>query len=299
MSALLQEWPDLSGHIDWIRGILVPLDGSPHATVALPVAKALAEMAGAALHIVHVGDYPVPPRERLQQLGVMSEYFEGAVLDQAAGEPAQTIARLAAERPGSVVVMCTHTGVEKPHRALGSVAEAVLCNAAVPVVLVQPERGQTAWRIRRILFPHDGTPNANAALIPANDLAQGAHAELMVLHVSGAFVARSAAQPGTLTAPRYIDQPQHEWPAWAHEFLARISGLAQRPTAPKLRLFLLAGDPANKIVSFTQEHELDLVVLTSYGHWDPGRAETLKMVIRYCGSPVLVLPSSWAPSPAA
>ncbi len=292
MSALPREWPEVPG-LQWIRGVLVPLDGTPHATVALPVAKSLAELAGAPLHVVHVGDYPVPPRERLRQLGVKSEYFEGAVLDQVTGEPAETIARLAAERPGSLVVMCTHTGIKKPHRALGSVAEAVLSNARVPVVMVQPERGQAAWRIRRILLPHDGTPGANATLAPASDLAQGAHAELMVLHVSGANVAR--ARPGTMTAPRYVDQPQHEWPAWAHEFLARICGLAQATSALKLRLFLLAGDPAEKIVSFTQEHELDLVVLSRHEQWDPGKAETLKMVIRYCGSPVLVLPAPWLP----
>ena len=38
-----------------MKTVLVPLDGSTHATAALPVARVLAELEGASLRILHVG----------------------------------------------------------------------------------------------------------------------------------------------------------------------------------------------------------------------------------------------------
>ena len=50
-------------------------------------------------------------------------------------------------------------------------------------------------------------------------------AELLVVHVTD--VRAAPAEPGSLTTPRYVDQPQHEWPAWASEFIAPSSGVSR------------------------------------------------------------------------
>ena len=49
--------------------ILVPLDGSKQALAALPVAKVLGEIEGAALHIMHVGEHEPAGEELRSRIG--------------------------------------------------------------------------------------------------------------------------------------------------------------------------------------------------------------------------------------
>lgn len=270
------------------RIIIVPLDGTPHAAVALPVAKTLAELERAVLHVIHIREPILPPREVLQVLKLTPDQLRGTVVDQATGSPAASIVRLARERHSLLIVMCTHTGMEKPRGKLGSVAEGVLREAPCPVVLVHPERGLFPWSLRRILLPHDGTPATAIAIGPAADLARLSGAELEVLHVA-APGARKPIEVGTFAAPRYLDQPQHEWPAWSREFLHRLSVLGHPPPEVKLRLFLATGEPGSAIVHFAAEHNTDLVVLGWHGKWEPERAATLKGVIKESPCPVLIV----------
>lgn len=292
MSALAWDWTRFPEEVHQITSILVPLDGSVHAMVAMPIARVLAELESAPLHVVHVGDRPITPRDWIEQLGIDARYLDGAVVDQVTGDPAGAILRLASGQAGSLIVMCTHTGSEKPHGAIGRVAEAVLSGSPVPMILVQPERGQANWKIRRVLLPHDGTPSGCAALAPASGLAQRSGAELLVVHVGAGPEPHPPREAGTLTAPLYIDQPQHEWAAWAHEFLQRMRGLGHTSARLKLRLFVMAGEPGPEIVRFAREHQVDLVVLARHGDNVYGRAETLTAVVQDAGSPVLVLPAS-------
>ncbi len=268
--------------------ILVPLDGSSRATVALPVARAFAELEGATLHIVHIGEATVPPSAVLEKLGLTPEQLRGCVLDQATGPPAARIVRLAGERGNVLIVLSTHTATDKPRGALGRVAEEVLCKAPCPVVLVQPERGVEPWLLRKILLPHDGTPTTAAAVSPAADLAIQAGAELLVLHVAEPG-ARRPTEPGTLVTPRYVDQPQHEWSSWAREFLERLAALGPCPAAVRLRLLLGTGEPGVEIVRAAEEHDCDLIVLGWHGQLAAEHASTLKTVIREAGFPLFAL----------
>lgn len=268
--------------------VVVPIDGSVHALVALPVARGLAEVLGATLHVVHVAERILPPRELLPRLGVTPEQLRGSVIHQATGRPAEGIILLARELNSVLIVMCTHTGVEEPVGELGPIALEVVGYAPCPVVLVRPERGLRSWALRRILLPHDGTPTTAAAIGPAADLAHRANAELLVLHVAAPGAPRPA-EPGTFAAPRYLDQPQHEWPAWTREFLARMMSLGHPPEAVKMRLFLASGDPGAEIVRFAEARNADLIVLGWRGHLEAERAATIKAVVRDTPCPVMIL----------
>ncbi len=268
--------------------IVVPIDGSVHALVALPVAKGLAEILGATLHVVHVAERILPPRELLPRLGLTPEQLRGSVIDQAAGRPAEGIVRLARHLHSVLIVMCTHTGVEEPVGELGPIAREVIRDAPCPVVLVRPERGLRSWALQRVLLPHDGTPTTAAAIGPAADLAHRAKAELLVLHVAAPGAPRPAEQ-GTFAAPRYLDQPQHEWPAWTREFLARMRSLGHPPEAVKMRLSLASGDPGAEIVRFAEARNADLIVLGWRGHLEAERAATIKAVVQDAPCPVLIL----------
>jgi nucleotide-binding universal stress UspA family protein len=142
------------------------------------------------------------------------------------------------------------------------------------------------------VLPHDGTPATAAALAPAADLAQRAGAELHVVHIA---TTAASASPGTLKAPRYLDQPQHEWGAWAREFLERMSALGGG-TSLRLHLSLSAGEPGEEITRFAREHHADLIVVASSGHWEPARAAALRAVIERSATPMLVVRTGAQPA---
>ncbi len=270
------------------RTIIVPLDGSVHALAALPVARRLAEQEGATLHLVHVQCQMLSPRDLISQLGLASEHLRDSVLNQLTGTPALSIVHEALELQSMLIVMSTRTGLAEPHSGLGPVAEEVVRTAPCPVVLVSPRRGMHPWILRQILLPHDGTPTMAEAILPASDLAARSGAELWVLHVA-APQSETAVEPGTLGAPRYLDQPQHEWPAWTSEFLGRLYALGHPPESMSLHLSLAKGEPSDEIVRFASERGSDLIVLAWRGHFEAERAATVKAVIQAAPCPVFIL----------
>ena len=293
------------------RTVLVPLDGSPQALCVLPVAARVAASEGATLHIVHVGERTAPAREVLEKLGVSDAAIRGAVLDQAAGDPAGEVVRLAQAQRDALIVLSTHTSTEKARGQLGSTTAAVLRHFGCPVLLVPPEHesrrdarraqdeagGSGPGRLRRILFPEDGTPATATAMDSAAELARRVGAEVVVLHVAETGSPPSA-EPGTLTTP-YLDQPQHEWPAWASEFIARMAALGHTPDQVRFRLAVATGDPGQAIVDFAHRYDIDLIVLACIREWGSGHAHTAQAVILRSNVPILLTAAKRALAEAA
>lgn len=144
------------------RRIVVPLDGSKLAEVALPQAIDLARLTGTPIHVLRVVDF-----RRLEQYGpypLALEYAADPVLADehklaleyvrevrsrldGIGLYANTEVReghvgreiVAALKPGDVVVMASHGRGGLSRWLLGSVAEDVIRHAAVPVLLVKAD----------------------------------------------------------------------------------------------------------------------------------------------------------------
>jgi nucleotide-binding universal stress UspA family protein len=267
--------------------IFVPLDGTPHSTVALPVARTLAKLLGGTIHLLHIAARRLPHDALLEDLGLSRKDLRGTVLEMATGSPAEAIVRAAGDAKDAIIVLCMHTGLEKAYGDLGHVTWEVLCAAPVPIFLVQPERGHRPWVIDMVLLPHDGTPTTAAGFAPSVDLTLRAGAELIVLYVAEPG-SEQPEEPGTLTVPRYVDQPHHEWPAWASEFLNRTRYVGELPHGLRLRLQLVSGDPGTEIVRYAREHGTDLIIIAWHGHPEPKRAETLKSVVQRAPCPVAV-----------
>ena len=143
------------------RRIIVPLDGSELAEQALPQAEGLARLTGAPLHLVRVID-----PAGLEPLGTVvlhtdalamqllleeeriaaREYLERIKQDMRDREPKVTVEYrqgpaaqelLAITQPGDLLVMATHGRGGLARWFLGSVAEAVVRRASVPVLLIR------------------------------------------------------------------------------------------------------------------------------------------------------------------
>jgi nucleotide-binding universal stress UspA family protein len=273
--------------------IFVPLDGSVHAQAALSVARALAPLVDATLHLIHIGEPALPPRELLCKLGLATDDVWGAVVEQAGGDAAASIVRLARGPVCAYIVMCPHTGQQQSTGDLGGVARDVLHKASCPIVLVPPAQDQRPWQLRSIVLPHDGTPTTTAAIGPALELARRADAELLVLHVAAAGAA-PPMEPGAITTPRYQDQAHHEWPTWAQEFLQRACCVNPPEEMRGVRLALAVGDPAAEIIHSARDHHADLIVLGWHGDLESDYPLVAKAVIRKMACPLLMLRANQA-----
>jgi nucleotide-binding universal stress UspA family protein len=146
-----------------IRTILVPIDFSPNADVAMAWAIDLAGRYGASLTVAHVAQpvaWPASPDgmmftpadalattrrelgESLDRTRVSIEASgikaESALLD---GIPAAEIAGLARRTGVDLIVMGTHGRTGIKHALLGSVSEKVLRTAPCPVLTVRMREG--------------------------------------------------------------------------------------------------------------------------------------------------------------
>ena len=268
------------------KTVLVPLDGSVHATAAIPVARGFAELLHATVAVLHVSDDALTPGALVQRMKLSGEDVPGLIIEHRPGAAAAAIVKVAGERHAAIIVMCPQIRTDLRWRALGSVAAAVLRAAPCPVVLVPPARGRKRWTLHQLLVPHDGTPTSAATIGPATDLALKAAAELVVLHVVTPG-AETPTEPGTLVSPRYVDQPQHEWPAWVEEFLARLCAVGGARGGTEIRLAMAQGEAGAAIVDFARES--DLIVLGWRGALEPGRARTMQRVICDTTCPMIVL----------
>lgn len=267
--------------------VLTPLDGTPHALVAVPVARELATVLGAEAHALYVGGPPVPPHELPRHVALGADQLAGFVLSQLIGDPAARLLEVAAARRAAAIVTSSHTGMSRPRGAFGPLVARIAPIAPCPIVLVRYDRGLIPWRLQEILLPYDGTPSTAAALAPAADLARRSGAKLYVLYVAEPHAA-GPEERGSITPPRYVDQPQHEWPAWAGEFLERLTCMSGLDLG-SLRLLVARGSPGFEIVRLAREHGIDLIVVAWKGRMEPNRAPTAKEILLHSPAPILVL----------
>ncbi len=261
--------------------VFLLLDGSRTSAAAMPVAHALAQASGVALHVVHAGDRPEPPLELLQKLGLSGRALGHVVVDELIGEPIAAILEHVGATPGAVIVQTVCGEKRAATGRAGHVTRAVLSAAPCPVILVRPGTVASGWSMRRVLLPHDGSAQTAAALTPAVELAQRAQAELLVLHV-----ATLAGEPG-LPVPCYLDQPQHEWPEWSREFMERMDLFCLLPQQLRPRLFLSHGDPGAEILRFAAERRVDLIGLGWSGALVGTHGEVVKELLDRAPCPVL------------
>lgn len=272
--------------------VLVAVDGSPAAATALPLARAVAAQLGARTGLLHVTRDPFPPGDREERLFLDQDQPSGEDLRVILNaDPAAAILRAAEAPEVALVVLTTHGRTVEPGRDLGRVATAVVAGTSRPVLLVRPEAAQDGHRpegLRLLLVPVDGTLTTARALHPATALAGRLAASIDLLYVAAPDAA-DAREPGSIGVPRYIDQPQHEWPHWASEAIDLIAQASRCPEHVPVRMYLALGDPAAEITRFAREHDEDAIVLVRQSRLEPGRAAVLREVLDAAPCAVLIV----------
>jgi nucleotide-binding universal stress UspA family protein len=186
------------GSNDMFKRILVPLDGSPQAEQAIPLAARLARTTGGTILLVQVvdtlttfGAYSVGAMVFLQELLEKDLIKAASYLAEVAtsnelkniktriavfsGQVGPQIIETAQQQEIDVIVLCSHGYTGLKRWALGSVAQKVARESSIPVLLVRAQnlmRKEKMAHSLRTLVALDGSCFAEAALLPTAQLVE-------------------------------------------------------------------------------------------------------------------------------
>lgn len=295
--------------------ILVPLDGSSFSEHALPhaVAAARARQAELILALVHVRHSPVATdrtmRQALEAWEASHRAQESHYLQQLAnrlgeeggvpvrarlldGEIVPALEREVRERSIDLVVMTTHGRAGLERAWLGSVADGLLRQLGVPVLLIRPleeaapEPGDT--RFRHAVIGLDGSERAERSLEPALALVEpGAQITLL----------RIVSPPSAVTSPylphaaRISHEEMQARQSEAEAYLADVETRVRPRAGVVESIATLDYHPARAILNHAAASGADLLALSTHGRGPVSRllmGSVTDKVVRAAGVPVLV-----------
>jgi nucleotide-binding universal stress UspA family protein len=272
-----------------MRTILIPFETSAKAGLAVEYASAIARATRGRLIL-----YSVIPDEALRyhaesQLARAAEHIEQSGIGvttriEHRAEVATAIIDTALADGADLIAMATSAWSDLDRWLRGSVADEVLRQAEMPVLIVPAQASQTvlgttqgigttrqraltlgpAWpspgeQQLRILVTLDGSDLAAQALGPARALAGAMKAELLLLRV---------VEPPAL---RPSGGDEGGMPAWAHEPLGEAEQYLETVAATipssegSVRTLAIVGDPPAAIAEAARTHGAHLIAMATRG----------------------------------
>lgn len=265
---------------------LVPLDGSHLAESALPAAAHLVDTLHLKVTLLHIIEKKAPqqihhdrhltqPEEAYRYLEQMAaQYFPVGinVSVHVHSSPIGDVAKSIVEHVGELgvadlVVMCTHGNSGLYDFMFGSIAQQVVAQQKVAVLLVPPasQGDGISLSCGRFLVPLDGDPDHEQSLKAAVTMAKGCGASLHLLlavptygKLSGTRAATGILMPGAtaamldLNAEAALDYLRERQQALETEGI-HVSGEVSR------------GDPPMEIARAANEIDAEMVVLGTHG----------------------------------
>jgi nucleotide-binding universal stress UspA family protein len=286
------------------RSLLVPLDGSSFAEQALPVAIEIAQAAQASVRLVLVHKtLPRGTKARLASLKAERSYLHHVATrgQEITGTRLSAVTLTGSVVPAlrdhihragvDLVVMTTHGRGVLERAWLGSVADALIRAADVPILLVRPaEKAPAVARLEvtRLLVPLDGSPLSEEILPPAAAMARLLGAELSLVQLvtpidlPGEFPPTVSSYDENLTA--LIEQQAKE----------HLDNLADTLRSDGLVVSTSSGvtsSAAAGILDLARDPAIGMIALATHGRGGLRRAllgSVADKVIRGSDRPVLI-----------
>lgn len=277
------------------RLIVVPLDGTRFAEHAVPAAIALAAAGGGRLLLAHVDVAPLPldePRAISLDAALTSEGYEAAIVDYMndvvnrvsasasvvaewtilTGDVPQAVERLAVDSGADLVAMASHDRSALGRLVAGSVAQRVVLESGLPVLLVRKSDEQLRMErdadpaaasdpisgppavFRHVLIPLDGAPLAEAVLQPASRLARATGARITLLSVANP--AEGERGPPDVARRGYLEEVAR--PLRAARIVVDVAVLEGR-------------DVAKAILRAVTDLSADVIAMATHGRGGPSR----------------------------
>lgn len=296
--------------------ILVPLDGSPLGERALRYALPIAEQHGARLMLLGVLEPPVPltsgggvpVRDASLDRALQEEqrkYVDGvakrlrkrtsvtveSVLRE--GKVVPTIAHYAREAQVQLIVMCTHGRGGFERLWLGSVADGLLRQLPVPILLVRGTRTLPKGDVGIPAFPRivvalDGSPRAEAAVDATLALLGQGPATLTLVNV---------VHPTAVIASHSV--PSRAEAEMCAEYLEPLAA-RHRSAHCEIEVATAAhASVARAVIDLATRHEASLIAIATQGRGGVERfviGSVADKLIRTAPTPVLVVPSAAEPA---
>ncbi len=276
-----------------MQSILTPVDGSRFSEAAVLVARGIAAMTHARLHLALV--HETPYRHTQDDEPIYDPFLdqkhrasEGAYLAQLQrsrgnvasiattygvvdGQVASALAQEVRAAHADLVVMATHGRGELMRIWRGSVADRLLRQCGVPLLLLRPSGTEQAAQMpektpvfREILIPLDGTQLGEQILEPALELARPLGATVTLLKVVDPFVSAGYSLP--LPAPGFEAEARERHRQAAHAYLDSV---AERMRAEGLTVrtrVVVDEKPAAAILDAARRLKPDLIALATHGY---------------------------------
>jgi len=257
--------------------ILVPLDGSDLAELALPYAEELAIAFNSEVFLAHVSESAESEYRHMHQLyieevaGQIKKRFNKVSPMLLSGKPAEEIISYGEKKDIGLVVMTSHGHSGKTGWAAGSVANKVLHDIKVPLLLVKvtkPSKKAPPKRLlTKVLLPLDGSEAGEAAVPYVGELMSRLELEVILFGVvpTGQHI-RSV---GGLDFILYPEQQLEIFKKEASEYLDGVyRKLKRRKGEVKVELKVgdKGGNIAQEIINYAQEKNVSLIAISSHGH---------------------------------
>ena len=280
-----------------IERIVVPLDGSMTAEAILPQVRRVLYRNDSEIILVMAVDPPMVDNvvivdeetpaaareyllgqgERLAQQGVRVRHIVRV------GSPVSVILDVVESEKATMIALATHGASGMKRLMFGSVAERVLRQSPVPVLLVRPfwsydlaPAGATEVRpVRNLLVPVDGTKRTLESLPGIVEFARLFETRVLLLRIL------EGDESATVEGPDLVR---------AREELEEIAKALESKGVETIQL-LERGNPVDRILTTIAERNIDLVAMATHGRSGLSRlreGSVTEQVLRNAKIPLLV-----------
>jgi nucleotide-binding universal stress UspA family protein len=299
------------GRLIMYEKILVPLDGSDLAEIALPYAEELAGALGCEITLIHVSESADEKYENMHQLyieKIVESTRQGAERCRKnkrakkikvssvhlTGYVAEQIVDYADKENIGLIVMTTHGRSGIRRWILGNVAAKVVRATERPVALIRAKdtlpEACAERKLNKVLVPLDGSKASEVVIPHISELASKLKAAVVLLQV----VAPSYfvyAIPGEAVLQPHSPEDFQNMIEHSKFYLDKISAEFMDKgieTTSEVGI----GGPAEEIIRIADEMQVDMVAMSTHGHssislWAFG--SNADKVLHAGGTPVLLV----------
>jgi nucleotide-binding universal stress UspA family protein len=267
------------------KKILVPLDGSQLAEVALPYAEELSGRLGSEIILIYVHEPVDAINQRMREfyLQKMVESVSQSAEKYSSqsgkkttnnvravilsGNPAEEIVKYADKEDISLIVMSTHGESGIRQWSLGSVASKVVRVTSRPVALIraataQPDKLRKKGILNKVLVPLDGSAEGEIVIPYVEELASKLKARIMLLQVLE--TGYPGYKSGKYEYQAYSEQELQSNREIALNYLSNIASQLKQEGL-EVETGVKFGEASLEIISFAAEKKADIIAMSTHG----------------------------------
>ena len=267
--------------------VLVPLDGSALAELALSYAGELAGRLGSEVTLLNVTESEEAQDYNQQQIYIQqmvdaTKYDAEKYLEKQGGgaikvvpvilvgRAAEEIMDYASKENIDLIIMATHGRSGISRWALGSVADKVVRASKQPVALIRAKDARSGIRegsmLNKLLVPLDGSKESETVIPYIEELASKLKTDITLLQVlAQAYHAQAVGVGGEGVAQiPYTEKEMEPIKVNTESYLQKISRLL-RSKGIATKIELRVGTEAEEIINFADELNMDMVAMSTHG----------------------------------